>query len=213
MLAGDASSPDGVTVQQLDSLPPGDAGYLSPFINVVAGQSYCLRAKVKWVSGDAPFLGVARYAGDASIRTSWLIAPAYVDDLGPTTGVSSAVAGWQDLARTFVMPADTSKVRLTDQLRADASKGGDPLAYFDGISLDSGACALTTASMPYQQDWDGNDGVWLDGRNLPPVLADDPTSPNGPTVARLDHVGDYTSQPIRAAPPTTTIVCGPSSSG
>jgi len=64
-LASDATSPYGPSVQEIDRATAG-GDYLSPALEVVGGQTYCVRAAINWVTGAAPFVGIERFAGGTS---------------------------------------------------------------------------------------------------------------------------------------------------
>ena len=165
--------------------------YFSPLLDVVGGLSYCVRAKVNWVSGAAPFVGVEQYTNRVSQGVNWLIGTQYSDERGSTRIISSSDSGWQELWQTLIMSYNTAHVRLVDELYEAGSKGGDPLAYFDGISLDSGSC-----SPPYTQDWEAGTGSWKDLSGQAPTLVADTSSPAGQIVQQVNRAtatasGDY----------------------
>lgn len=187
----DAASPAGQTVQQINRAT-ANGDYFSPLIDVVGGQTYCIRAKLKWVSGAAPFVGVEQYANGVSEGVSWVIGTKYSDANVSTAVVNATNAEWQDIGKTLVLSPDTTQVRLVDELWNGASKGGDPLAYFDALSFDSGACS----PMPYFQDWESGAANWQDRSGEAPVLLDDSSSLAGKTVQQIGRAtggGDYFS--------------------
>lgn len=105
-LVADPSSSAGQTVQQINrATASGD--YFSPLLDVVGGQSYCIRAKIKWVSGAAPFVGVEQNVNGASQGVNWLIGSRYTDSITTTTVVNNNDSGWQEIAETLVMAANT----------------------------------------------------------------------------------------------------------
>ena len=195
-LASDATSPAGPAVQQLDRATFG-GDYFSPYLPIVGGQAYCVSAKIKWIGGAAPFVGIERFSGDTSLGVNWLFGTAYTDARGSTQAIGSSETGWQDLSRTVVIPAGTTQIRFTDELYVDSTKDGPHLGYIDGLSIANGACS------PYVQDWEAGAGGWLDTTGQEPTLVSDETSPTGSTVqqlARATYGGDYFSplQPVEA---------------
>jgi len=176
-LTSDATSPAGSSVQQLDRATSG-GDYFSPYLPIVGGQTYCVSAKIKWVSGAAPFVGLERLAGTVSKGVSWLFGAAYTDMNGSTQEISSTPLGWQNPSRTVVIPAGVTRVRLIDELYVNSSKGGVSLSYFDGLSITDGACS-------YAQDWESGTRGWVDSNGQVPTLVNDPTSPAGSTVQQI----------------------------
>jgi hypothetical protein len=192
------------TVQQISRAASG-GDYFSPPTNVTAGETYCASARVKWVGGGTPFLGIQRLdAGGSQIELNWLIGTSYADPLGPTTAVSASTTAWQTVSHTLTMPAGTTQIRLVDELWSGASKAGSNLAYLDDISIAIGACAPTVDGgtpppVAYVQGWESGPGGWMDRASNAPTLVTDATSPSGPTVqeiARATSGGDYFSPPI-----------------
>jgi len=191
-LVSDSSSPEGPTVQQLNRATTG-GDYFSPMLDVQPYESYCIRAKLKWVSGAAPFVGVEQYGNGVSHGVSWLIGTPYTDWRGSTRPISSTNAGWQEVGNTLQISYNTTRIRLVDELYQAGTKGGDPLAYFDGISVDNGSCTL-----PYIEDWESGTGGWKDLNGQAPALVTDASSPSGQAVQQVNRAmatagGDYFS--------------------
>jgi predicted MPP superfamily phosphohydrolase len=159
--------------------------YFSPLDGVVGGTTYCVKAAIRWISGAAPFVGIEPYVGGVSQGVHWLIGSPFHDALGPTTVVNPTETGWQQLEHSVEMPAGVTQVRLVDELWEGGSKGGSPLAYFDGLSIDPGECTSTTRSIPYEERWETGTGGWIDLAYAPPTLTTDASSPSGPTVQEL----------------------------
>jgi ABC-type Fe2+-enterobactin transport system substrate-binding protein len=174
----DPNSPSGGQVQQINRAASG-GDYFSPWSDVVAGQTYCVAADIRWVGGGTPFVGILRSNASA---TEWVIGSPYTDAYGPTTVVNASTTNWQHLTHEVVMPAGTTEVRLVNELFNGSTKPGDNLAYFDGVTITSGACA--------------GPGSWLDKDGYPPVMVDDPNSPSGGQVQQVNRAtsgGDYFS--------------------
>jgi hypothetical protein len=136
VMVADPNAPSGGPVQRVDRNASG-GDYFSPAITVTAGQTYCVAADIKWVGGGTPFIGILR--SNAS-NVEWLMGSAYTDAYGPTTVVDPISTGWQHLTHQIVMPAETTQVQLVNELFGDVSKAGASLAYFDGVSIGTGAC-------------------------------------------------------------------------
>jgi len=196
-LVSDTSSPAGQSVQQLDRATAG-GDYFSPMLDAVANQTYCVRAKLKWVSGAAPFVGVQQYT-DYPQDVNWLIGTRYTDPKGTTAVVSSTETGWQEFAQTLITDYYVTGVRLVDELWSGSSKGGDSLAYFDALSISSGSCS----PIPYTEDWESGVRSWTDWNGQTPTLVNDSSAPAGPTVQQIDRAtlnSGETLSPLYASP-------------
>ena len=190
-VVADANAPSGGPVQQIARATSG-GDYFSPWQTVVPGQSYCLQAAVKWVGGGAPFVGV-QPAGGAVI---WVMGAAgYGDGFGPVVPFNTTSTAWQQSQFTVPVPSGVTQLRLATELYAGAAKGGSNLAYFDAFSLTSGSC-VTSLSVPYTEQFESGAGNWADLSGSAPSLANDSSSPAGPTVMSVTRAasgGDYFS--------------------
>jgi hypothetical protein len=134
-LAHDASSLAGPTVQEITT-DGGGGQFFSPGITVAAG-TYCLSAWIRWTSGHWPFVGLV-WTG----VPEWLIgAPG-----DAPTAVPDDAVGWHYYQAAFEVPSDAS-IEVKDELWNQATKGGDDLADFDGITLTAGACSEIPTSI------------------------------------------------------------------
>ena len=136
-LATDGTSPSGSAVQSIDRATSG-GDYSSPWINVTAGQTYCVTVALKWLGGGAPFVGLQPSNASGPV---WIVgASGYADAFGPVQAVSASEAGWQQFQYTVVMPAGATQARLWVELFSGESKDGANQAYFDGFGITQDAC-------------------------------------------------------------------------
>ena len=93
---------------------------------------------IKWVSGGWPFIGLDKLnTAGYYVGEHWLIGqPGYLDNFGGTvTPVPLMAEGWHYYEKTFTMPEGAYQVRLKDEMFVGANPGGEPLGYFDDITL------------------------------------------------------------------------------
>ncbi len=134
------------------------SNYLSPLIEVTAGERYRVSAWINWVSGGWPFVGVSRYNEYerpiglplydpyTAPRLIWLIGKGdyhtregYEPEGDLVTPVP-IVDGWNYYEKVFTVPEGTAYVRIMTELWKGASRDDDnnndePLAYFDDIAM------------------------------------------------------------------------------
>ena len=136
VLVTDPTSPAGSMVHKVTRTDSG-GNYFSPIIPLIPGQKYVLGAWINWVSGGTPFIGV--YMRDAAgniVQPEWLIGQSgYPTGDGTTvTPVDPNAQGWTWYQKSFIANPDV----VTTQIRTElfgAGKGGNPLAFFDGIQI------------------------------------------------------------------------------
>ena len=170
--------------------------YFSPWIGVTGGQTYCAKTALKWAgTGGMPFVAVV--LSTAPTAPIWLIGGAgYSDAFGPVQTVSASNPGWQQFQSTLAMPASVTQLRFAVELYPGAGLPGDNAASFDGFSLTSGACAASSLSVPYTEQFESGAGNWADLSGSAPSLTTDSTSPAGSAVMNVTRSalnGDYFS--------------------
>jgi hypothetical protein len=112
-------------------------------IPVTPDQPYCVRAAIKWVGGNRPYLDVLRYnAGMTFLGARHPMIGGDGDNgLGGTsTEVLSDPAEYRVYTSQFSVPAGTSFVQLENGTRGPVSKPGNPASYFDAIRVTRGEC-------------------------------------------------------------------------
>jgi RHS repeat-associated protein len=184
--ATDATSPDGPGVQSITKNSNATTYQPDSWTPVLAGESYCVSAYVRWISGSWPFIGLQ--LSNASGEIDWVIGQGGYTPapLGPITPISAGTTAWQYVSNTVNIPPNVTAVRLVDELWSGASKGGVDSAYFDGLSIDFDACPTGAPETVYQQWWELGTSGWADGNGKQPTMANDPSSPAGPTVQVID---------------------------
>jgi RHS repeat-associated protein len=199
MLATDTTSPAGSAIQQINA--NGVIYQPNAWTAVQPGQIYCISAYVRWVGGSWPFIGIQLSHSSGATETDWLMGEgSYTNSpFAPLTPISATDANWQSLSHTVSIPNDVSQVQLTDELWNGDTKGGADLAYFDGLSIDSGACPTTAPETVYQQWWESGSSGWTDGNGTAATTAYNPSSPagsNAQVITQSTSSGPYQSPSI-----------------
>ncbi|HEV2756944.1 MAG TPA: endonuclease/exonuclease/phosphatase family protein [Actinomycetota bacterium] len=146
VLVQDREAPSPITAQAISRVASG-GDYFSPPIELTGGQPYCFGGSIKWIGGGWPFIGFDNYGADGSfLGETWVIGqPDYPaglaqSDAGTLTPVRDSALGWYRYQKTVVVSADTTHVRLKDELFDYVGKPGEDSGLFDDLTIDSGPC-------------------------------------------------------------------------
>jgi hypothetical protein len=108
----------------------------SPWFTLIplqAGQTYCLSAAVRWLSGPRPVIGLQRYSG-AKV-------PLGIDRVtGPALDGAATKGSWRRYRGTYVAPTGTAFGQI--DIGFSSSDPAAPVSsYVDDVAVYAGACS------------------------------------------------------------------------
>lgn len=113
-------------------------------ITVVPGGTYCLSAAIKWTGGARPYVAVVRSGADGvELPSNRLIGSTAPTGLGGTqTPIQASPPPWRYYRAQFVVPADTTELRIESGLETQMSPGESmsTSSAMDDVQLKTGPC-------------------------------------------------------------------------
>ncbi len=195
---------DGNNVMYHPGNPWSESPRRSGYINVDAGQSYCIKARIKWTGGWQPTLQMERYGGPTGGTGHYLMGySGWGDGFGGLSTTVEDTNEWQSLTKKVRLPEGTTSIVLVvwpagwEKVKPESAGLGtfvDDVQVLAGSqcpdepAVAAGTCTKSpqgACSVPYKQDFETKGGWYMEGGSMRlgepswTVAASGPGTPSG----------------------------------